>query len=290
MDSNVDMEEVAKEVVKHMRETNEGRNLKSEDGGRGCFAVRSYGWKDADLDKEGCCGIDKIEADAGMLRVEFSGHKTFCDPSYEFEYDLSEKERESWSECAHGIVCDAPGEGMWSGDDWSFSISGEFLVAPVMKRTSEKVKVAHTLVGIVFGERLKFAAVLGPDKKSLLKNELPKDVLEYIDLQADDCITDLPWEQLKTTLKNWKEAPEVGPNAIAIEFEVERNYNSREIDIPLTCDMINFLAERRISEESDGWAQADESLEELYKEMVKKCEERDKRKEKRKAAKKKTQS
>jgi hypothetical protein len=55
----------------------------------GCFDILSFGWKDADLDPEGCTGIDKL-LDIQGKRVAFqvSGHKVLCDPTYEFEYQF----------------------------------------------------------------------------------------------------------------------------------------------------------------------------------------------------------
>ncbi len=86
----------------------------------GCFPLYSYGWKDADLEPWGCTGIKKIaKMDEDHVLLTIGGHKTFCDPTYECEYELTEKDEEDYSTEATEIVCDVPYEGYWSGDDWS---------------------------------------------------------------------------------------------------------------------------------------------------------------------------
>jgi hypothetical protein len=53
--------------------------------------------------------------------VEITGYTVFKDPSYECEFDLSEEEKSSYQMSAHAIVCDAEGNGEWTGDDWIWS-------------------------------------------------------------------------------------------------------------------------------------------------------------------------
>jgi hypothetical protein len=85
-----------------------------------CWPIYSFGWKDADLDPEGCTGIKKITTiNDKYVELEIGGHKTLCDPTYEFEFELSEMDEEAYSESAFSIVCDIDYEGYWSGDDWS---------------------------------------------------------------------------------------------------------------------------------------------------------------------------
>lgn len=47
---------------------------------KGCWPVAAFGWKDADLDAEGCSGIRSIVAyyDQDEIAVEVGIHKTFC--------------------------------------------------------------------------------------------------------------------------------------------------------------------------------------------------------------------
>jgi hypothetical protein len=94
----------------------------------GCFDLCSFGWKHADLDPCGCTGIDEIISVEGKrVVVKVSGHKTVCDPTYEFPFELK-KEDSSYSEVAHSIVCDAVGDGSWTGDDWCLSFTEEIKV------------------------------------------------------------------------------------------------------------------------------------------------------------------
>mgnify|MGYP003976543065 CR=1 FL=1 len=95
----------------------------------GCFDLCSFGWKDADLDPCGCTGIDEIISVEGKrVVVKVSGHKTVCDPTYEFPFELQEEDSNSYSEVAHSIVCDAAGDGSWTGDDWCLSFTEEIKV------------------------------------------------------------------------------------------------------------------------------------------------------------------
>ena len=97
---------------------------------RECWPLLSFGWKDADLDPEGCTGIRSVlRADDGRATLTISGHKTLCDPTHECEWDLSKEDEEAWSAVAHEIVCgQAVGEGEWTGSDWSLHWSGEIAV------------------------------------------------------------------------------------------------------------------------------------------------------------------
>jgi len=122
----------------------------AERKGNGCFDVISFGWKDADLDAEGCTGISELVAVEGKrIVVEASGHKTLCDPTYEFEFDLTEEDKDSYSEVAHSIVCDCACSGEWTGDDWSLSFN-EHVKVPVVhknnvvdyKATAERIRKA----------------------------------------------------------------------------------------------------------------------------------------------------
>jgi len=106
-------------LEKELIEYNEGRNQK-------CWPLNSFGWKDADLDPEGCSGISKVtKADDETVTVEIGGHKTFCDPADEVE---DADKRGHWQDLAHSIVCDAAGHGEWTGEEWVFSFSDEIKV------------------------------------------------------------------------------------------------------------------------------------------------------------------
>lgn len=103
--------------------------------GDGCFNLTSFGWKDADLDPEGCTGIDEIlGVEDGNVLVKVSGHKTAGDPTHESECDLTEEDERMFSEEAHEVVCGGwiPGtDGDWTGDDWSLSYR-EVIRVPVV--------------------------------------------------------------------------------------------------------------------------------------------------------------
>lgn len=93
---------------------NHGRN-------QDCW-LYSFGWKDADLDPEGCTGIGNvISANETCVTLEIGGHKTLCDPVDSGGWDLSVDDEESYTEQVHAIVCDQKvGGGEWDGGDWSF--------------------------------------------------------------------------------------------------------------------------------------------------------------------------
>jgi len=125
------MQQIIDEMYAALRARNEGRNLGKvvHDPDKetpviesGCFGCVSFGWKDADLDPHGCCGIRHIVAATDEnITIVVSGHKTLCDPTYEFPGDLPKDVEESYQESAHSVVCDIQCEGYWSGDDWSVS-------------------------------------------------------------------------------------------------------------------------------------------------------------------------
>lgn len=117
-----------KELEDTLRGMNDGRN-------DSCWPLVSFGWKDADLDPEGCTGIKKVVgADRRGIVLEVGGHKTVCDPTYESEYELTEEDKTAYSEVAHSIVCDGPA-GEWTGDDWCLA---EHLTITVQWRATVK--------------------------------------------------------------------------------------------------------------------------------------------------------
>ena len=110
-----------------LKELNEGRNL-------ACWQLCSFGWKDADLDFEGCTGIDHIVGVEGKsVVVEIGGHKTFCNPTHECEFDLSEDDERMYGDIAESVICDInSSSGEWTGDDWSFEYRNDIKV-PIIK-------------------------------------------------------------------------------------------------------------------------------------------------------------
>jgi hypothetical protein len=92
-----------------LRDLNEGRNLDS------CFDLCSFGWKDADLDPHGCCGIKELVRIAGkQVIVDVGGHKTLCNPcGNEGGSEMSDCDWE-----AHAIVCECGSNCEWDGDSW----------------------------------------------------------------------------------------------------------------------------------------------------------------------------
>jgi hypothetical protein len=104
-----------KELIEH----NEGRNKE-------CWPLNSFGWKHADLDPEGCCGISKVTAATDeTVTVEIGGHKTFCDPAYEIE---DEDKQAQWRSVAQHYIEGAAGNGDWTGEEWVFSFSDEIKI------------------------------------------------------------------------------------------------------------------------------------------------------------------
>ena len=107
---------VADDLEKAILSLAESHGHKNSD----CFPLYSYGWKDADLEPWACTGIEKIaKMDEEHVWLTIGGHKTFCDPTYECEYELSEEDEKDYSTVAFEIVCGVCYEGYWSGDDWS---------------------------------------------------------------------------------------------------------------------------------------------------------------------------
>ncbi|MHC4121677.1 MAG: hypothetical protein ACYSWO_29745 [Planctomycetota bacterium] len=101
--------------------------------GGGCFDVASYGGKDADLEASGCTGIDElVRIEGKRVIVSVSGHKTFCDPCADQEYD-PEMTDHDW--LAHSIVCDCGTNCEWDGDSWCASFS-DVVKVPVVHRNN----------------------------------------------------------------------------------------------------------------------------------------------------------
>ena len=100
----------------------EGRNHE-------CWPILSFGWKDADLNPEGCTGIECVaSANEENVTLKVGGHKRVCDPTYESEYDLSDEDKEEFSNVAQEIVNGAPFPGEWEGDDWCLHYSTKIKV------------------------------------------------------------------------------------------------------------------------------------------------------------------
>lgn len=92
---------------------------------RDCWKLCSFGWKDADLDATGCQGISAVEyPNEEQLLVTYGAHKTVCNPTYELEYELSDKDREEYSNLAFEIVSGFGAAGDWTGDDWCLYTDG----------------------------------------------------------------------------------------------------------------------------------------------------------------------
>jgi hypothetical protein len=112
-------------VKKALKEQDEGRNSS-------CWPLVSFGWKDADLDAEGCTGIKRIigtKEDRPLF--EIGGHKTFV-ASDCLDTDDEEK-RAAFDERMRSIVCDTGYHAEWSGDDWCVSFSDVMGLAIVRK-------------------------------------------------------------------------------------------------------------------------------------------------------------
>lgn len=103
--------------------------LKEASQGRyeACWPLVSFGWKDADLDAEGCTGIKAIQApreevEGYTFRVEIGGHKYFTPASAGCERALSEEERASADATSHAYVMAVAQEAgatlYWDGDRW----------------------------------------------------------------------------------------------------------------------------------------------------------------------------
>lgn len=130
--------------------------LKARNGGRNqnCWPLVSFGWKDADLDPAGCCGIKAItgwrETDDGEeFRVKVGGHKATGDPA---DFASEGDDEESIGEIAHAIVCDITSgyDGNWDGDGWSFSFEEEIAVArPWMDDKTDEENAADAAERII---------------------------------------------------------------------------------------------------------------------------------------------
>lgn len=109
------------ELTKALQSLSEGRN-------KDCYPLVSFGWKDADLDPQGCTGIDKIiSLDDSKVTVNVGGHKTFCPSDSRDDTELSEVE---WAE--QEFINDIGYPGYWSGDDWTISTDEEVAVEWIM--------------------------------------------------------------------------------------------------------------------------------------------------------------
>jgi len=112
-------------VKKALKEQDEGRN-------QSCWPLVSFGWKDADLDAEGCTGIKRIvDAVEDKLIFEIGGHKTFV--SSDCLDTTSEKKRAAFDEAMREIVCSTGYSAEWTGDDWCVSFSSMVSTAILRK-------------------------------------------------------------------------------------------------------------------------------------------------------------
>jgi hypothetical protein len=112
-------------VRKALKDQDEGRNA-------GCWPLVSFGWKDADLDAEGCTGIKAIiGAKEDRLILAIGGHKTFV-ASDCLDTDDEEK-RAAFDEAMREIVCSTGYPSEWTGDDWCSSWSG-FVALPIVMK------------------------------------------------------------------------------------------------------------------------------------------------------------
>ena len=128
-------------LEKALKAQNMGRN-------RECFPLVSFGWKDADLDPEGCTGIKRI-SNITEEKVSFiiGGHKTFC--PYE-EYHPTDEEQE--------IIFDIGYPGDWSGDDWCLYMDDKEVSTPIIynKETGE-VDYGQTAQHMILEAQVKLA-------------------------------------------------------------------------------------------------------------------------------------
>jgi hypothetical protein len=131
-------------LEKALKERSEGKN-------KSCWPLVSFGWKDADLDPEGCCGIKEIvNYNTDEVTVLVGGHKTFCPPenagdAYSFGEcpDCGEPIPEDamdgteCSNCGHVFVSSpefpvdmliADCNCEWTGDEWVASFSVELVI------------------------------------------------------------------------------------------------------------------------------------------------------------------
>jgi hypothetical protein len=98
------------DLEKALKAQNEGKNQR-------CWPLVSFGWKDADLDPEGCCGIKEIvNYNTDEVTVLVGGHKTFCPPE-----NASAPEFPGDSLIA-GCKCE------WTGEEWVASFEVELKV------------------------------------------------------------------------------------------------------------------------------------------------------------------
>lgn len=116
-------------VKKALKEQDEGRNSS-------CWPLVSFGWKDADLDAEGCTGIKRIvDAVEDKLIFEIGGHKTFV--SSDCLDTSNEKKRKAFDSAMQDIVCSTGFNAEWTGDDWCVSFSSVVAVPITFNRPIE---------------------------------------------------------------------------------------------------------------------------------------------------------
>lgn len=151
---------------------------------RGCWGLCSFGGKDADLDSEGCTGINNIvQADEKKVDIQVGGHKSIGDPTYESEFDLSEQDSEHYSALAHGIVSGCGFTGEWTGDDWCLSTQETISVDWVRDLESGNVDIAGTARAIVAAAH---KALEGYEKEMKLMSDMMDDLYNEIRKKYDN--------------------------------------------------------------------------------------------------------
>lgn len=126
--------------------------LRAKAGGRPSDTYRVCGFEppDADLSPRGDAGIICItHVDAQGVTVVCGAHKTFRDPSFAVDSDLSDETMHARAEAAHAIVFALASPGEWTGDDWGFGHEATVTVpwfgrAPQNSAVPEQV--ANTLI------------------------------------------------------------------------------------------------------------------------------------------------
>ena len=111
------------DVEIHLRELDEGRNPN-------CWPIISFGYKDADLDPEGCTGIKElagIDAEDRTL-VVVGGHKTVSDPDEWFEFGLTPDDLDYAREAVQDYLCGCVANTVERGTD-EYVVSFEETIA-----------------------------------------------------------------------------------------------------------------------------------------------------------------
>ena len=130
------------ELFKELQKLNEGRNLD-------CWPIISFGWKDADLDPNGCTGIKSIIAiNDEYITLEIGGHKTFC-PFEDWDDKYTEEQLEDVSLIEQETINEIPYPGDWSGDDWIIYTEDEIEVAWVLDEATLFPNYEQTAKNIV---------------------------------------------------------------------------------------------------------------------------------------------